>query len=137
MSQYVNFFIKSSTNEFIPIGDFSRNSDIYKTIKNYIPYNNISAITKDMVRDFACAVDAKINEEKSFLSNKIKEFNRISSFNNSIQEKQEYMRIISDEIEECRERADDLRFALHYFKIILCIIEAVERRSNYTYNKNS
>lgn len=43
MSSYINFFIRSD-NRFLPLGDFSRSSEIYQRLDNNVPYEKLKAL---------------------------------------------------------------------------------------------
>lgn len=58
MSAYKYFFIKSNTNEFIPIGEFSRNTEVYRDCN--APYRKIKPLTIDNLNQIICDIEQGI-----------------------------------------------------------------------------
>lgn len=58
MSAYKYFFIKSNTSEFIPIGEFSRNTEVYRYCS--APYEKIKPLTIDNLNQIICDIEQGI-----------------------------------------------------------------------------
>ena len=61
MSQYVDFYLKSNSDEFLPIGDYGRSSMIYKYICDYVPYEKITPITTNTINEIISNINSDIS----------------------------------------------------------------------------
>ena len=125
MSAYVDFFVRHG-NDFIPLGDFSRNSIVYQTMKDCadVPWEKIIPLTLDNLH--AAQVHAhkhNINAIKHIhiLKGRIEE---VKGFNNSVEEKLEQIEVYRGEIAEWQQEAEEARYAENYFYFLMDLIEA-------------
>lgn len=118
MSQYVNFFIRKQIKDtvtFIPLGSFSRNSEIYQASKN-APFEKIRSISGKQIDNI---VQSLYDNKKKF-EDRIKEVEHnisyvIPTFNNSAKEKMEEIAEQQLCIDDIYEEIADLQFAIGYF----------------------
>ena len=110
MSSYINFFIRSE-DKFLPLGDFSRSSEIYQRLHNDVPYEKLRALTYNELD----SIEDDIIEDKRVLNDKIAtyktEIDLIATFNNSAEEKMEAIKSTEEVIKDCQEEIDELDFA--------------------------
>lgn len=133
MSQYIQFFIRSNSNEFLPIGVFSRCDAIYGFYEEYLnaPYEKIAAITmKDLIYLIG-KFDERIetyNERIIKLEQKIK---LIVKCDNSVEEKMLAIDEVNSDIKEYVEERDELKQARDYTCSLEEIIDAIAYNDNY------
>lgn len=125
MSQYISFYVRSKKDEFIGLGDFSRNNLIYQLTDRAIvvPYEHIRALTSDDLRD----MEDEATAERDLLNSRIAKYRSyitdIASFNNSLDEKMERVAEYQDLIDEATEQLRKVELTDSYFQFLDAIIE--------------
>lgn len=132
MSAYKYFFIKSNTNEFIPIGEFSRNSEVYRYCR--APYEKIKPLTIDNLNQTICDVEQGIECVKRGIQANKDGRELVAKMNNPINEKMEILCELERSIDENMNYLDELKWALNYFAFLINIIDCVKYNSNYDIN---
>ena len=132
MSAYKYFFIKSNTNEFILIGEFSRNTEVYRYCR--APYEKIKPLTIDNLNQIICDIEQGIECVKRGIQADKDERELVVKMNNSIDEKMETLREIGRSIEENTNYLDDLKWACNYFAFLINIIDYAKFNNNYDIN---
>ena len=129
MSAYKYFFIKSNTNEFISIGEFSRNTEVYRYCS--APYEKIKPLTIDNLNQIICDIEQGIECVKRGIQADKDERELVVKMNNSIDEKMETLLEIGRSIEENTNYLDDLKWACNYFAFLINIIDYAKFNNNY------
>ena len=129
MSAYKYFFIKSNTNEFIQIGEFSRNTEVYRYCS--APYEKIKPLTIDNLNQIICDIEQGIECVKRGIQADKDERELVVKMNNSINEKMETLLEIGRSIEENTNYLDDLKWACNYFAFLINIIDYAKFNNNY------
>ena len=129
MSAYKYFFIKSNTNEFIQIGEFSRNTEVYRYCS--APYEKIKPLTIDNLNQIICDIEQGIECVKRGIQADKDERELVSKMNNSVNEKMETLLEIGRSIEENTNYLDDLKWACNYFAFLINIIDYAKFNNNY------
>ena len=129
MSAYKYFFIKSNTNEFIPIGEFSRNTEVYRYCS--APYEKIKPLTIDNLNQIICDIERRIECVKRGIQADKNKQALVFKMNNSLDEKMETLREIGRSIEENTNYLDDLKWACNYFAFLINIIDYAKFNNNY------
>ena len=132
MSAYKYFFIKSNTNEFILIGEFSRNTEVYRYCS--APYEKIKPLTIDNLNQIICDIEQGIEYVKRGIQADKDERELVVKMNNSIDEKMETLREIGRSINENTDYLDDLKWACNYFAFLINIIDYAKFNNNYDIN---
>ena len=132
MSAYKYFFIKSNTNEFISIGEFSRNTEVYRYCS--APYEKIKPLTIDNLNQIICDIEQGIEYVKRGIQADKDERELVVKMNNSIDEKMETLLEIGRSIEENTNYLDDLKWACNYFAFLINIIDYAKFNNNYDIN---
>ena len=132
MSAYKYFFIKSNTNEFIPIGEFSRNTEVYRYCR--APYEKIKPLTIDNLNQIICDIEQGIECVKRGIQADKDERELVVKMNNSIDEKMETLREIGRSINENTNYLDDLKWACNYFTFLINIVDCIKFDDNYDIN---
>ena len=133
MSSYINFFIRSD-NRFLPLGNFSRSSEIYQRLNNDVPYEKLKALTYNKLNN----VVNNIIEDAHKYNNRIlkykKEIELIATFNNSVEDKLEAINSIESTIEDIEESISELNFAQGWFDSLCKIIDRASEYTDEDYN---
>lgn len=125
MSAYINFFVRHE-DDFIPLGDFSRNSIIYPTMKDCadVPWEKIIPLTLDNLHAAQTRVHKHSTDALDYINTLKSRIEEVKSFNNSVEEKLEQIEMYRGEIEEWRQEAEEARYAENYFYFLMDLIEA-------------
>ena len=129
MSAYKYFFIKSNINEFIQIGEFSRNTEVYRYCS--APYEKIKPLTIDNLNQIICDIEQGIECVKRGIQADKDERELVVKMNNSVNEKMETLLEIGRSIEENTNYLDDLKWACNYFAFLINIIDYAKFNNNY------
>lgn len=133
MSSYINFFIRSN-DKFLPLGDFSRSSEIYQRLHNDVPYEKLRALTYAELD----SIEDDILEDKRVIKDKItnytKEIALIATFNNSVEEKLEEIDTIKEMIKDGEESIAELDFAKGWFNSLCRMIDSASDYTDEDYN---
>ena len=125
MSAYIQFFIKGK-DQYYPIGTYCRSSAIYEGFDEYVPYENICAITVEKLAEIRENVNTSIDRWNRFISEEEHKLEMVSKTNNSIEEKMEAYESIMASIGEMRELIDGLNFVKHYIIMLNDMIDEVK-----------
>ena len=132
MSACKYFFIKSNTNEFLPIGEFNRGTEVYRYC--CAPYEKIKPLTNDSLNQIICDIEQGIECVKRGIQADKDELELVVKMNNSIDEKMETLREIERSINENTYYLDDLKWACNYFAFLINIIDCIKFDDNYDIN---
>lgn len=133
MSQYIQFFIRSTSDEFLPIGVFSRCTSIYHFFNEYLnaPYGRIAAVT---MKDILYVVD-KVKDRIEVYEDRVVELERkiklITECNNSVEEKMEGIDEVNREINEYVEEKNELKWTRDYICSLEEILSAIAYDDKY------
>ena len=129
MSAYKYFFIKSNINEFIPIGEFSRNTEVYRYCS--APYEKIKPLTIDNLNQIICDIEQGIECVKRGIQADKNKQALVFKMNNSLNEKMEILHEIDSSINENTDYLDELKWACNYFAFLINIIDYAKFNNNY------
>ena len=134
MSEYMSFFIRRDSDNFVPLFTFSRNSALYQQFNYTVPYEKVRALSypeleKVLGRCESCIVKLKdsirkANEKKTL----------IASFNNPVDEKVEALNEVEYDIHETEDSIRDTERA--YYSVLALIDIVDEIAYNPAYDKN-
>ena len=125
MSQYISFYVRSKHDDFIGLGDYSRNNLIYQLTDRAlnVPYEHIRVLTTDDLRN----MEDEANLERDSINADIVKYRGyiadIATFNNSLDEKMARVAEYQDIIEEYTAQLHEVELATHYFQFLDAIIE--------------
>lgn len=136
MSSYINFFIRPKDDLFIPIGDFSRSTEIYRRFTNEVPYEKITPISQRLLED---SID-KIQKEIEHLQQRIIKLHDkikiIPTYNNRISEKEQLMYEYQTEIENIKDDIENNLFFQGILDCYLCMIQTIQYDDNFNVDKD-
>lgn len=132
MSSYINFYLHGKT-EFLPIGSFSRNSEIYQAFNSYVPYEEGTPITYDILNSVCGNIDSDLNSLTASRNDEEDLAQRISHFNNSVEDKLAQLVEVRDTIKSIEENIEELRSAKEFaqrLKDFICEAESTKYYSD-------
>lgn len=137
MSAYVDFFVRHG-NDFIPLGDFSRNSIVYPTMIDCtnVPWEKIIPLTLDNLQTAQTRVHKHSTDALGYIDTLKDRIEEVKGFNNSVEEKLEQIEVYRGEIAEWQQEAEEARYAENYFYFLADLIEAAHDgidANNYIY----
>lgn len=121
MSAYKYFFIRSSNDEFIPIGEFSRNTEVYRYCA--APFEQIKELTISTLERRIGDVQVHINSVKEGIQKDKDRKELIVRMNNPIEEKMEILHEIDCSIKENTDYIGKLTYASNYFSFLVNILD--------------
>ena len=133
MSQYIQFFIRSNSDEFLPIGVFSRCNVIYDFFERYFntPYEKIAAIT---VKDLMYLIE-KIDNHIEVYNDRIVKLEEkikiITECNNSVEDKMVAIDEVYSDIKNCVEDRNEFKQARSYVCSLEEILDAIAYDDKY------
>ena len=129
MSACKYFFIKSNTNEFLPIGEFNRGTEVYRYC--CAPYEKIKPLTNDSLNQIVCDIESGMEFVKRGIQADKDERELVVKMNNSFNEKMETLREIERSINENTYYLDELKWACNYFAFLINIIDYAKCNNKY------
>lgn len=125
MSAYVDFFVRHG-DDFIPLGDFSRDSIIYHTMKDCtnVPWEKIIPLTSEDLQVAQIHAHKHNTDALDYINTLKGRIEEIKGFNNSMEEKLEQIEEYRSEIEEYRQEVEEARYAENYFYFLADLIES-------------
>lgn len=122
MSRYVDFFIRSNGDEFIPLQDFSSMSEIYQHLNSHLQYGKVRALD----REFLSGRIAALNQKKESVNLRIEYLKNealvVMGANNPLQEKLDERRELLKLVEEYEEELDCLNDSIHFLDTLFDIL---------------
>lgn len=131
MSSYINFYLHGKT-EFLPIGSFSRNSEIYQAFDHYVPYEKGTPITYDILNSVCGDIDSDLNSLTASRKDEEDLAQRISHFNNSVEDKLAQLAEVRDTIKSIEENIEELRSAKEFANWLKSFIGEAEYTKYYS-----
>ena len=118
MSQYMSFFVKPEDKDvFVEIGTYCRSSSIYEALRPYVPFENISELTKTT---FEAGI-SNLEDSKKGYKTAIKRLkNIIKGFYNNpnIEAAQEVIFSATQDLKEYKEELKTIKRAIHELTFI-------------------
>ena len=123
MSQYVNFFLKTSKDSpYACVGSYSRSSAVYEVANHYLPYEKTAELKVNNLNDLVTEANnhvAAADRNIQRLKEKIDKLYSVNHFNDEV------LHIIDsyDEmITEAKDERDGFIFATNFFEFLLDIL---------------
>ena len=129
MSQYIEFFVKSKEDNFTCIASFPRSHIIYQTLVNEVPYGKICKLNFSSISRVILSLTEKKVEWRKRKEEYDNMWDRIGTFNNSVQEKLEAMAEFREALLEIKENIDDIDNAINYLKVFQLMVEEMQTDS--------
>ena len=132
MSACKYFFIKSNTNEFLPIGEFNRSTEVYRYC--CAPYEKIKPLTNDSLNQIICDIESSMEFVKRGIQADKNKQALVVKMNNSVSEKMEMLHEIDSSIDENINHLEELKLAINYFTFLINIVDCIKFDDNYDIN---
>ena len=132
MSACKYFFIKSNTNEFLPIGEFNRGTEVYRYC--CAPHEKIKPLTKDSLNQIVCDIESGMEFVKRGIQADKNKQALVVKMNNSVSEKMEMLHEIDSSIDENINHLEELKLAINYFTFLINIVDCIKFDDNYDIN---
>lgn len=134
MSEYMTFFIRRDTENFVPLFTFSRSCKIYQRFQHEVPYEKVSALSYNALNDALNGLHDSIIQYKDHIRKLKDEKTFVASFNNSVEEK---MAALCDIEEVIAENEEDIRDAERAYYSILALTDIIDEIAyNPAYDKD-
>lgn len=125
MSSYVNFFLKGTNGDYLPISSCSRSSIVYEVIEPIINYGTKRALGESDISYVIEQTKQVIDDYKRMIAGNINDRTDILSMNNSVADKMEMLGKINARDRELKELLEEAYCALSFFRTLDdCITEA-------------
>lgn len=131
MSQYANFYVKPLHASYLPIGDYSRSSELYRIVNNDLPYEEITNITESLINRWINRGNELIDRNLCHIDKLHKRKEDIFHFNNSAEEKYDLCHDIDNSIDEITMEIEELRDAVSAFYVFNRLIDAIRFEDGY------
>jgi hypothetical protein len=110
MSAYINFYM-AVDGKIVPLYNFGRNTEMFDTANDYVPYEGCIELTNDIIRDMR----KELREAEDSYHNTIKSIkdsmDRVAAFNNPIEEKIDMLDHFEREISDIEQSIEDVHYA--------------------------
>ena len=127
MSQYLNFFARIGDN-FIPIGDYSRNTVFYQMFNSciYPPYEKIMPVSIQQLENIRDGFEKNQRNIELQINRIEKKKGLIATFDNSVDDKLEAVRDCDISIGEWQENYDEVLCSIGSCNTYINMIEAIK-----------
>ena len=135
MSAYIHFFIRRG-DEFIPIGDYSRNSIIYRIANSYARWEKVSPLSKNSLEQMISEAESKQRAYKELVAEIKTRMAQLKDLSCTWNEALEYLDEYEEGIQAHEQDVKEARYAKHFFSFLIDIIETVQYvdKKEYDYN---
>lgn len=124
MSTYIHFFVRSPHDDFVEIGEFSRNGKIYSVCGGDAPYEAIAALNVNQIHEYCERMECNIRICKDHIKQYRERMNVIASFNDPIDDKLEAITMLQSDCDEEQEEIEECYGAVGFLRTLLHIMEA-------------
>ena len=136
MSQYVEFFIRAKSDEFLRIGCFTSSSKIYQAFQSYAPWEKIKAVTIGKLEDIICALEEDKHRYEVNIDDYYQEIKFLTQLQVDIDEILERRFDIMRSIKEVQEEIEDVDVTIGYVRSLLWILDSIYYSDVKGYNKD-
>ena len=124
MSQYVNFYVRVG-DEFAPLGDFSRNSKVYKIASRYVPYGYMVPVTYSDLSEMLSECDDALKESHLYEEEINAQLEFLHKDNAPLKEKLRGFAERQEVLAEIKQDNDEIYEAAGYFHVLMNVITSI------------
>ena len=135
MSSYVNFYLRIN-DLFVPIGSYSRSSEMYQTMYHYCPYGKIKALTKENLYEVINDLETRAQRIKDFRAADEKRCDMIMQANNALEEKMEAISDIMSGFNEMDTNIKEVSFSVDTLRVFSNMIEEFSYNNKFSNDYN-
>ena len=136
MSTYINFFIRRGDN-FIPLGDYSRNSIIYRIANSYAMWEKVSPLSKAGIEQMITEAERQQRAYQESIAETKTRIAQLKDLSCTWNEALEYLDGYEEAIQEYEQDIKEARYAKHFFGFLIDIIETVQYADKKEYDYNN
>jgi DNA gyrase/topoisomerase IV subunit B len=136
MSTYINFFIRRGDN-FIPLGDYSRNSIIYRIANSYAMWEKVSPLSKAGIEQMITEAERQQRAYQESITKIKAKMAQLKDLSCTWNEALEYLDGYEEAIQEYEQDIKEARYAKHFFGFLIDIIETVQYADKKEYDYNN
>lgn len=125
MSQYVDFFIRSNSDEFLHIGCFTSSSKVYQAFRMYAPWEKIRAIKSEKLENILYALDDEKHRLQTNIDDYQQEIKFLTQLQAPIDDILERRFDILKSIKEVQEEIEEVDAAAGYVRALSWMLDAV------------
>lgn len=123
MSQYVNFYLKSSKNSpYICIGNYGRSSTTYEIARHYVPYEKTKVLTIDNLNDMIICSNNQMTKTDNTVQRYIEKINKLYTVSNFNDEILHMIESYEELIKEAKEEREWFVYTANYFEFLIGIL---------------
>lgn len=136
MSAYIDFFIRRG-DEFIPLGDYSRNSIIYRIANSYAMWEKVSPLSKAGIEQMITEAERQQRAYQESIAETKTRIAQLKDLSCTWNEALEYLDDYEEAIQEYEQDIKEARYAKHFFGFLIDIIETVQYADKKEYDYNN
>ena len=136
MSAYIDFFIRRG-DEFIPLGDYSRNSIIYRIANSYAMWEKVSPLSKAGIEQMITEAERQQRAYQESIVEVKAKIAQLKDLSCTWNEALEYLDDYEEAIQDYEQDIKEARYAKHFFGFLIDIIETVQYADKKEYDYNN
>lgn len=131
MSQYANFYVKPKTAPYLPVGDYSRSTQLYQIVQFQLPYGEITPITEATIEAWVHRGNELLNSYKDQVKKLQMRKEEVFHYSNTADEKYSLCIEIDESIKDYEETIEEVRDAISTFYLFYRLIDAIRFEDGY------
>ena len=135
MSSYVNFYLRIN-DLFVPVGSYSRSSEMYQIMYHYCPYGKIKALTQENIYEVINDLESKVQKIKDSRAVGEKRCEMIMQANNTLEEKIKAISDIMSIFNEMDIDIEELSFSTDTLRVFSNMIEEFSYDNKFSNDYN-
>ena len=135
MSEYVDFYIRSHGDEFIPLQDFSRVTPIYRQLAFFLPYGKIKAIDHFSLKQIKQRLDGQAKHIKNEIELQKETLKFIKNTSESLADKLAARDDTLRTIEEYNDELDVVNSNINFVEVFVDLLTRLNYNSGYDKDK--
>ena len=133
MSQYISFYLKSKSGEFLPLATFSRSNVYYEYAEDFVPaYTKYAPLTQDSVNQILSNVRDRKDELKASIAECRSKLTLIQGMNNTVEEKVKAIEETNGTIKYLEEELEEASNCNMFYCALNFILEEAEMNKKYS-----
>ena len=136
MSTYINFFIRRG-DDFVPLGDYSRNSIIYRIANSYAMWEKVSPLSKAGIEQMITEAERQQRAYQESIVEVKAKIAQLKDLSCTWNEALEYLDDYEEAIQDYEQDIKEARYAKHFFGFLIDIIETVQYADKKEYDYNN
>ena len=135
MSEYINFYIRSHGDEFIPLQDFCRVTPIYGILASFLPYGKIKPIDHFSLRQVKQRLESQAKHIKCAIELQKETIDFIKNTNDLLADKLEARNDALRIIEEYDDELDVVNSNINFAEVFVDLLTQLSYYGDYDKDK--